>query len=103
MWNLIVTLFPVNCLAARNEVDKFCYCDICSENEGHCASHEKCQVGLACGSCKALFSPNYPNSYPSDSEETWQLTSPIGSIINLQFHSFHVKPIKESWKNRDII
>ena len=68
-----------------------------------------CQDGLVCGSnnCPAslgfdsevdccyqpheLMSPNYPNSYPNNVEETWPLTTPTGSIITLQFHSFHVR------------
>ena len=37
------------------------------------------------------MSPNYPNSYPNNVEETWLITAPTGSIINLQFHSFHVR------------
>ena len=45
------------------------------------------------------MSPNYPNSYPNNVEETWVLTAPTGSIIILQFHSFHVRFIIES-KNR---
>ena len=28
----------------------FCYCNTCTENEGHCDSHDECQDGLACGS-----------------------------------------------------
>ena len=46
-----------------------------------------------------IMSPNYPNSYPTDAEESWLLTAPTGSIIILQFHSFHVRLIVES-KNR---
>ena len=42
------------------------------------------------------MSPNYPYSYPDDAEETWLLTAPNGSIINLQFHSFHVRLIVKS-------
>ena len=39
------------------------------------------------------MSPNYPNSYPNNAEETWLISAPTGSIINLQFHSFHVRHI----------
>ena len=42
-----------------------------------------------CCSSTQIMSPNYPNSYPSNAEETWLLTAPVGLIINLQFHSFH--------------
>ena len=41
------------------------------------------------------MSPNYPDPYPNDAEETWLITAPTGSIINLQFHSFHVRFIVE--------
>ena len=44
------------------------------------------------------MSPNYPNSYPNNAEETWLLTAPTGSIMTLQFHSFHVRLIET--KNR---
>ena len=88
----------------------------CGEDEGDCDSHDECQDGLFCGlnNCPAslgfdsevdccsstqLVSPNYPNSYPNNAEETWLITAPTGSIITLQFHSFHVRFIVES-KNR---
>ena len=45
------------------------------------------------------MSPNYPNSYPINAEETWLITAPTGSIITLQIHSFHVRLIVDS-KNR---
>ena len=41
------------------------------------------------------MSPNYPSTYPNDAEETWLITAPTGSIINLQFNSFHVRFIVE--------
>ena len=37
------------------------------------------------------MSPNYPNAYPNYAQVTWLISAPIGSIINLQFHSFHVR------------
>ena len=37
------------------------------------------------------MSPNYPNTYPNDVEETWLIAAPTGSIINLQFLSFNVR------------
>ena len=40
-----------------------------------------------------------PMPYPNNAEETWLLTALTGSIIILQFHSFHVRLIVES-KNR---
>ena len=97
------TLSLVNCATASNGDDEFCYCNTCSENEGDCDSRDECLDGLACGSkncpvslgfdseidcCSIItqiMSPNYPNSYPSNAYETWLLTAPNGSIINLQF------------------
>ena len=37
------------------------------------------------------MSPNYPSPYPNYAEETWLISAPTGSIINLQFHSFDVR------------
>ena len=107
------TVSLVNCATVSNGEIGFCYCNTCSENEGDCDSHDKCQDSLGCGSnnCPAslgfdseidccsstqIMSPNYPNSYPNNAEETWLLTAPTGSIITLQFHSFHVRLIVES-------
>ena len=91
----------------------------CGENEGDCDSNSECQSNHFCGSnnCLAslgfdtaidccsstqIMSPNFPYSYPIYAEETWMLTAPsIGSIIFLQFQSFHVRLIVES-KNRTI-
>ena len=50
-------------------------------------------IGVNCCSNAQLLSPNYPNTYPKNSEETWLLTAPTGSKINLQFHSFQVSKI----------
>ena len=87
----------------------FCKSDNpCGENEGDCDSDDECQDGLKCGSnnCPSslgfdseidccykpteLMSPNYPYNYPSYTSETWLLTASFGSIIILQFNSFHV-------------
>ena len=152
----------VNCATAINGEDEFCYCNICSQNEGDCDSHNECQEGLVCGSkncplslgfdskvdccyqstngnedfcasgipcgedegdcdsndecqsnhfcgsnnCLAslsfdseidccsstqIMSPNYPNSYPENTEETWLITAPTGSFLTLKFNSFHVR------------
>ena len=43
-----------------------------------------------------LMSPNYPNSYPNNTEETWLLTVHNGSAIFLEFQSFHVRLLTES-------
>ena len=85
----------------------FCKCHSCSENEGDCDFPDDCQDGLICGSnnCPAslgfdsefdcctlaISSPNFPDSYPSNAEETWLLTAPTGSIITVKFLSFHVR------------
>ena len=105
------TLSLVNCSTVKMGDDKFCNCNTCSENEGDCDYHYHCQSNHFCGSnyncptslifdsdvncCSStqIMSPNYPNSYPINVEETWLITAPIGSIINLQFHSFHVRLI----------
>ena len=44
-----------------------------------------------CCGINQFKSPNYPNDYFYDIEKTWFIKAPIGSIINLQFHSFHVR------------
>ena len=104
----------VNCATESIGDDKFCYCNTCSENEGDCDSHDECQDGLKCGlkNCQSslgfdsevdccfhgIISPNFPNSYPNNAKEEWQLTAPTGSIIILQFHSFYVRHIVESIK-----
>ena len=102
-----------NCSTVSNGEIGFCSCNPCSENEGDCESDDECQDGHFCGynNCPVsigfdsdvdccykpteLMSPNYPNSYPNNAEETWLLTAPTGSIIILQFHSFHVRHIVE--------
>ena len=103
----------VNCATVSNGDDRFCNCYACSENEGDCDYNHHCQNNHFCGSnnCLAslgfdseidccsstqIMSPNYPNSYPDNAEETWLISAPNGSIINLQFHSFHVRFIVES-------
>ena len=48
--SIVNTLCLVNCATANNGYDKFCYCNICSQNEGNCDAHDECQDGLACGS-----------------------------------------------------
>ena len=85
----------------------------CGLDEGDCDSDVACLEGLACGvnncpqylgfdteidCCYTLKlitqikSPNYPSPYPSNIKETWLLTAyPLGSTINLQFHSFNVR------------
>ena len=105
----------VNCAFVSNGEIGFCKCNPCSENEGDCDYNDHCQSNHFCGSnnCQAslgfdseidccsstqIMSPNYPNSYPNSAEETWLITALTGSIINLQFHSFHVRFIVDSIK-----
>ena len=105
---MVKTLSLVNCATTSNGEAEFCNCNTCSENEGDCDYHYHCQDGLFCGlnnciasvsfeseadccsTTQVIESPNYPNVYPINAEETWLLTAPTGSIITLQFHSFHV-------------
>ena len=80
----------------------------CGIDQGDCDFNNECQTNLLCGpkNCPTslgfdlevdccisnqIMSPNYPNSYPSNSQETWLITAPIGSTIHLQFHSFQVR------------
>ena len=88
----------------------FCTCFPCGVDEGHCVSDDQCKNSLFCGykNCPISFgnndanccgnqfkSPNYPNEYFPNDIKTWLITAPIGSIINLQFHFFHVRLIVE--------
>ena len=106
--SIVHTLSLVNCSTASNGDDGFCNCNTCSENEGDCDYQFHCQDGLSCEldncpaslgfdseidccSSKQIVSPNYPGLYPANAEETWLIAAPTGSIIVLQFHSFHVR------------
>ena len=76
-------------------------------DEGPCFLDHECKEGLFCGhrNCPTSFgndeanccgrnqikSPNYPDGYFINDEKTWLITAPVGSIIILHFHSFHVK------------
>ena len=80
-------------------------------NEGPCVFDEQCKDNLFCGykNCLAssgnddanccgrnqFKSPNHPYEYFTYDVQTWLITGPIGSIINLQFHSFNVRLIVE--------
>ena len=98
----------MNCATVSNGEIGFCNCNTCSENEGDCDANDECHDGLFCGSnncistlgfdseidcCSStqIMSPNYPNSYPENTEETWLITAPTGSFLTLQFNSFHVR------------
>ena len=74
----------------------------CGEGQGGCDSNDQCLDGLFCGSnncsncCSKpyeLKSPNYPDSYPIKSDESWLLIGPIGSIIVLHFEFFKVRKL----------
>ena len=98
-----------------NNVDKndigFSGCFPYGVNEGPCVFDDQCKDDIFCGykNCLASFdddanccsrnqfkSPNYPNNFFTNDVKTWLITAPFGSIINLQFHSFHVRFIVES-------
>ena len=75
------TLCLVNCATASNGYDEFCYCNICSENEGDCDAHDECKDGLACGSnnCPASlgFDSEVDCCYPNDNpiyDTCWMLS-----------------------------
>ena len=90
----------------KNDI-RFCSCFPCGDEEGPCIFDSDCNDKLFCGykNCPAstgnhdtncctknqFKSPNYPSDYFPNDEKTWLITAPIGSIINLQFHSFHVR------------
>ena len=87
----------------------YCSCFPCGvdEIEGPCTFDDECKDNHFCGykNCPASFdandncctnnellkSPNFPNVYPANIIRNWLITAPIGSIINLQFHTFHVR------------
>ena len=62
-------------------------------NTQHCTACECLEVD--CCGINQFKSPNYPNKYFSDDIKTWLIKAPVGSIIILQFHSFHVRLIVE--------
>ena len=100
----------VDCNSASKNDIGFSVCFPYGINEGPCVFDDQCKENLFCGykNCLASFgnsdanccdnqfkSPNYPNNYFFNDEKTWLITAPIGSIINLQFHSFRVRHIIE--------
>ena len=88
--------------------ENFCSTEnTCQEGEGDCDLNAECTGNLFCGydncpdavgfdieidccTSTQIVSPNYPNSYPDYIYETWLITAPVGIIIYLQFHAFHV-------------
>ena len=85
---------------------RFSSCFPYGVNEGPCVFDNQCKVNLFCGykNCPASYdaidncctrndllkSPNFPMNYPPNTVKNWLITAPIGSIINIQFHFFHV-------------
>ena len=89
--------------------EDFCALGIpCALDEGDCDSNEECELFCGSNNCpqslgfdsevdccfdmttNTIISENYPNNYPDYDSWSWTLTANIGSIINLQFHSFQV-------------
>ena len=101
----------VDCDSVSKNQIGFSACFSYRVGEGPCAFDDQCKDSLFCGykNCPASFgnndvnccdrnqfkSPNYPNRYFPNDVKTWLITAPIGSVINLQFHSFHVRLIVE--------
>ena len=98
----------VDCNSISRNDFGFCSCFPCEVDEGPCVLDDECKDNLFCGykNCPTSVdndgnccgrnqfkSPNYPNNYFLKDEKTWLITAPVGSIINLQFHSFHVRLI----------
>ena len=97
----------VDCNSVSKNHIGFSACFSYGVDEGPCVFDDQCKDSLFCGykNCPGLFgnddvnccgrnqlkSPNYPNNYFPNDEKTWHITGPVGSIINLQFHSFHVR------------
>ena len=63
----------------------WCASHNCPEHLGYGTEVKCCDVPTK------LLSPNYPESYETYTDPpTWLITADIGTIINVQFHSFHV-------------
>ena len=85
----------------------------CGADQGDCDSNSECQCDLYCGynNCPVLgsevdcctntqlVSPNYPNAFPEDVDETWLITAAPGMIITLEFHSYQVRFTPETYRN----
>ena len=107
----------VDCLSVSRDDFGFSACYPYGVDDGPCVFDNQCKENLFCGykNCPASFgnddanccgrnqfkSPNYPNNYFPDDEKTWLITAPLGSIINLQFHSFHVRHIIQFGKKNE--
>ena len=104
-------LIIVDCNSVSKNDVGFSGCFPYGINEGPCVFDDQCKDDLFCGykNCPISFgnddanccganqlkSPNYPNNYFTYDKKTWLITAPFGSIINLQFHYFHVWIIVE--------
>ena len=117
--------------SARDPLATFCtVTNPCKANEGHCYHDQQCHKGLLCGlrNCPLdlgyandtnccyepcndwldlengiLTSPNYPNSYPANTECSWTIHAPQhNQIVKVQFVDFGVRGIlkcKQLWVN----
>ena len=101
-----MSCISVDCNSVSKNHPGFSACFSYGVGEGPCAFDDQCKDSLFCGykNCPASFgnddvnccgrnqfkSPNYPNRYFPHDEKTWLIIAPVGSIINLQFHSFQV-------------
>ena len=99
-------LIIVDCNSVSKNDVGFSGCFPYGINDGPCVFDDQCKDDIFCGykNCPISFgnddanccganqlkSPNYPNNYFTYDKKTWLITAPFGSIINLQFHSFHV-------------
>ena len=102
----------VDCNSISENDIGFRACFLYGVDEGPCTNDDQCKDNLSCGykNCPALYddndncctkfellkSQNFPENYPIDIQETWSITAPTGSIINLQFHHFQVRCILQS-------
>ena len=97
----------VDCNTVSSDTIGFRACFRYGVDEGPCVFDDECKDDLFCGykNCPVTFknddanccgrnqfkSPNYPNDYFSDEEETWLIKAPVALIIKLQFQSFEVR------------
>ena len=111
IWTHAKLVFLVDCNSVSKNDVGFSACFPYGINEGPCVFDDQCKDNLFCGykNCPALFdendncctkdellkSPNFPMNYNQFTKKTWLIKAPIGSFINLQFHSFHVRHIVE--------
>ena len=103
----------VDCNSVSENDIGFSGCFSYGVDDGPCTFDAQCKDGLFCGykNCLATVgndccgrnqfkSQNYPNEYFHNEVQTWLISAPVGSIINLQFHSFIVRHFIDVHSNK---